>query len=141
MQTRDRVSRVAAECVLSVVVWDAPNRILESPCFLGEVKVDLVKEFGKEWLTQEISRAFKLSDPDFRSETEHRERRLKARGSHFHDQLELGFVDPSTLPLGSFTFCWDYDPADPMGTGSFHVQCTGCLPVHGVVAIGRRMKK
>jgi hypothetical protein len=92
-QMRDRVSRVAAECVLSVVVWDAPKGILESPCFLGEVKVDLVKEFGKEWLTQEISREFKLSDPDFRSETEHRERRLKARGSHFHDQLELGYVD------------------------------------------------
>lgn len=92
-QRRDRVSRVAAECVLSVVVWDAPKGILESPCFLGEVKIDLVKEFGKEWLTQEISREFKLSDPDFRSETEHRERRLKARGSHFHDQLELGYVD------------------------------------------------
>lgn len=92
-QMRDRVSSVASECVLSVVVWDAPKGILESPCFLGEVKVDLVKEFGKEWLTQEISRAFKLSDPDFRSETEHRERRLKARGSHFQDQLELGYVD------------------------------------------------
>ncbi len=92
-QMRDRVSSVAAECVLSVVVWDTPKGILESPCFLGEVNVDLVKEFGKEWLTQEISRAFKLSDPDFRSETEHRERRLKARGSHFQDQLELGYVD------------------------------------------------
>lgn len=92
-QMQERVSRVAAECVLCVVVWAAPNRILESPCFLGEVKIDLVKEFGKEWLTQEISRPFKLSDPDFRSETEHRERRLKARGSHFQDQLELGEID------------------------------------------------
>lgn len=93
VQMRERVSRIAAECVLSVAVWDAPNRILDSPCFLGEVKVDLVEEFGKEWLTQEISRAFKLADPDFVSETEHRERRLKERGSHFQDELELGYID------------------------------------------------
>ena len=92
-QMQARVQTIAAECTLSVAVWDAPNRILDAPCFLGEVKVDLVREFGKEWLTQEISRAFKLADPDFKSVSLHRERRLKARGSSFQDQLELGYID------------------------------------------------
>jgi hypothetical protein len=89
-QMQARLTQVANECVLCVNVWGSPSALLSANTFLGEAKIDLVEAFGKEWLTKTVEKEVKLVDPDFRVDSSRRERRLKERGAHFHDQLELG---------------------------------------------------
>ena len=92
-QMRERVKAMTEDCTLCVQVWDTPKSYFDVPNFLGEASVDLVSEFGKEWLTKEVSQRFVLLDRDFRTEPMARERRLKARNAAFQDQLDLGTVE------------------------------------------------